>query len=226
MEVNKQILVISFLITLTLFISVLFVGSVMNNRRYAYINSQFNELYSKFNEMQTFFLMANSYGDKMACLAFEKKLQEMDKFLWNLGRKIDTYRAASEQFQKDLYYLQQKKIFNQQELSYLMMIRTLKERCDLKQTIILFFYKNADECKKCDDQSFVLTDINKKLDPELAIFSFDMDLNLTSLKVLADYYGIDKYPCTIIEDHKFCGMQDKTFILKKLCEYSPWISIC
>jgi hypothetical protein len=226
MEVKPRIFLIALIITLFLLSTTLLIGSVFNNKRYAYIDAQFNKMYNNFNEMQTFFLMADTYGDKMACIAFEKRMSEMDKFLWDLGKKIDQYREASEEFQKDPYYLKQKAAFNENELYYLMMLKKLKERCSYHQAIILFFYKNAKECNKCDDQSFVLTDINKDIDKEVAIFSFDMDLNLSSLEVLAKYYNVSKYPCTVINDHPFCGMQDKNFILKRICDYEPLVSVC
>ena len=89
--------------------------------------------------------------------------------------------------------------------------------------VVLFFYKK--ECTKCDDQSFVMGDINRKIDDEISIFSFDTDLNLTTVNLLNEFYGIDQYPCLIIEDKKMCGMQDKDVIINTICEYTN-ISLC
>ena len=71
----------------------------------------------------------------------------------------------------------------------------------------------------------MLSDINEKIDEEISIFSFDMDMNLTTLKILNQYYEIDEYPCLVIDDKKFCGMQDKSIIIRNLCMVAN-ISVC
>ncbi len=226
MEINKSIFIIAFLITLFLLMLMLLIGSNMNNQRYKYINTKFSELYTSFNEMQTFFLMAETFGDEMACLTFEKKLKEMDKSIWELAVKIDQYRIATEEFQKDKYYLEQKRAFNENEIFYLTLLKNLNERCSFDQSIILFFYQNSADCKKCDDQSFVLDDINKQYDDDVAIFSFDMDLNISTAELLKEYYNVDKLPCIVIENGTFCGIRSKDFVLKKLCELKPSNPLC
>ena len=52
-----------------------------------------------------------------------------------------------------------------------------------------------------------------------------MDLNLTNVHLLSEYYEIAEYPCIVINEQKFCGMQDKSFILRKMCEQSN-LSVC
>ncbi len=226
MEMNKGVFVLAFFITLFLLILMLLIGSVMNNKRYTYINTQFEEIYNNFNEMQTFFLMAETFGDEMACIAFEKRLSDMDKSIWTLGLKIDQYRIATEEFLKDEYYLKQKTIFNENQLFYLTLLKRLNERCEYEQGEILFFYKNSADCKRCDDQSYVLTSINNKYDEQLAIFSFDMDLNISTVSLLAEYYNVTEFPCLVIQDKKFCGMKSEEHILAQVCDLNKRISFC
>lgn len=226
MALKKNILLIAFLITVFMLLSLILLGKIMDNSRAKYLDDQVRKVYEEFNDFQTFFLMAQTYGDEMACLAFETKIREMDKSIWKLGQKIDQYRAATEQFSKSEYYYEQKKTFNENEVLYLVLLKTLKERCGFKQEIILFFYRNSEDCKKCDDQSFVLTDINREIDPEIAIFSFDMDLNTTKISLLSKFYKIDNLPCIVINETTYCGIKDKDFILKKLCDAQTTISVC
>ncbi|MBU1975573.1 MAG: hypothetical protein KKG59_04175 [Nanoarchaeota archaeon] len=220
------IFVVALVITIFLLMTILLLGALLNKNRESYIDSNVQKLYNDLNEMQTFSLLAEVYGDQMACVAFSSKLMDMDESIWNLGRKIDQYRSVSEEFKKNPYYLEQKKIFNENELFYMVLLKQLKVRCNYTQAIVLFFYQNSQDCKKCDDQSFVLTDINKDIDEELAIFSFDADLNLTSLRVLREFYQITELPCTIVNDVKMCGMQDKDAILKEICKDQPDIDVC
>ncbi len=222
---KRMILVLALFITLFLLSTVLLIGSFFDGKREERINELASDMYSNINEMQTFMLMSEIYGDPMACLAFKSKLQKLDKSVWTLGMKIDQYRIASEEFMKDPFYLMQKKDFNDKEIFYLMLLSKIKKHCKYNQAIISFFYKNSYDCKKCDDQSFVLTDIKKAAENEVSIFSFDMDLNLTTINLLDEYYKIDAYPCIVIDDQKYCGIQDKKFIVEKLCANSA-ISLC
>jgi len=230
MALKKSIFVLAFFITLFLFLSILVLGNFLGDQRQAIIDKDTQQTYNSLNEMQTFSMMADTYGSQMACLAFSSKLQDLDKDLWNLGLKLDQYRAASEEFRTDPYYQQQKATFNDNEVMYLVLLRKLKETCNYNQAIVLFFYRNSNVCTKCDDQSFVLTDINllvqKEPSKEVSIFSFDADLNITSINLLEKYYNISEYPCTVVEDKVFCGMQDKSFVLKQICSAGPSLSIC
>jgi len=223
---TKRMLVVALLITAFLFLSLFLLSSLFDQRRQSFLDSETQKMYNSLNEMQTFMLMSETYGNEMACLAFDAKLKELDTSVWDLGRKIDQYRVASEEFTKDPYYLEQKKVFNENEVFYMMLLQKVKQTCGFKQVVIAFFYQNSEDCKKCDDQSFVLTDINDEIDDEVSIFSYDADLNLTSVNLLKTYYKIDQYPCIIINDRAYCGMFDKKFVMEKICEAEPTISAC
>jgi hypothetical protein len=228
--VAMRLILLSFLITVFLLLSIILIGKVLDSKREEYLNNEFNKLYQDFNNLQTYNLLAESYDDKMACLAFESKLIEMDYYIWKLGEKIDTYRAVTEEFQKDPYYIEQKKIFNENEVDYMLLMKRMTAKCNISKQIIIFFYQNSDECKKCDDQSFILRDISlmeeDQTNKELATFSFDMDLNITTINLLSKYYKIDQYPCIIINEQKYCGIQDKQFIMNKVCQKNKNSTIC
>lgn len=226
MAIKKRLFGYALLITIFLFATILLISNIFEDKRQEYINSEVQSMYNNFNEMQTFMLMSEAYGDEMACLAFKNKLRELDQSIWDLGRKIEQYKVASEEFQKNPYYYNQKTKFNENEIFYMLLMKKLKKQCDMDQVIISFFYKNSEDCKKCDDQSFVLTDINKDIDEEISIFSYDVDLNLTSIDLLIEYHNITEFPCTIVEDGKYCGMYRKDFFMEKICEESPSIQGC
>jgi len=214
----KIIFLLAALITLFLLFSLFIINTFFDDAREEYINEEMQQMFNSLNEMQIFLLMSETFGDEMACLASAAKLEELDKSVWKLGVKIDQYRVASEEFQKDPYYLKQKQLFNENEVFYLMLLTKLQRECNLSQGIISFFYQNSEDCKKCDDQSFILSDINREYDEEISIFSFDADLNLTTLKLLENVYNVTNYPCVIINEQPYCGIQGKEFIIDTVCE--------
>jgi len=215
MALSKKIFILAFLITALLLLAIVLFGNILNNDRKTYVGDQM-AIINDLNELQVYSLMTDVYGDKMACLAFKKKLETWDKSLWDLGLKLESYRVATEEFQKDKFYLDQKTKFNENQVLYLLFLTKVDKECALNQDIITFFYKNSEECTKCDDQSFVLTDIKEQLGNNVSIFSFDMDLNISNIDILGQYYEIDQLPCTIINEEKYCGMRDKNFIMGKL----------
>jgi hypothetical protein len=221
-EIKRLLLGLSFFVTFTIFLSIFIIGGILNNNREQYIDKEIQQMFNEFQDMQVFSLILESYGSEMACLAIEGKLKKMDYSIWSLGEKIDKYRSASEEFIKDSYYLEQKKIFNENQVYYYLLLNKMVDECNLSKEIMLFFYRNSEDCKKCDDQSFILSDINEDdndLNQEIAIFSFDMDLNLTTLNLLESYYDLtpDGYPCVLVKEKIYCGIQDKNIIMDNLC---------
>lgn len=222
----KMLFGVALLITLFLLMILFVVSDKVADERENYIEGEMRRIYQSLSEFQTFFLLSEIFGDEMACLAFQTKIRELDRTIWDLGRKIDQYRVATEEFQKDPFYLEQKRIFNENEVLYLALVTKLNKQCGFEQGIISYFYSNSADCPKCDDQSFILTDISRELNYQVSIFSFDMDLGLTSLGLLSDYYDVTHYPCIVIDDKAFCGLRSRQFILERVCESSPQLPYC
>lgn len=220
MAIKRIYFVLAFSITLSIFLGILLLGRAFDDTRQNFIDEESRRTYATLAEMQTFSLMAEAYGNDLACLAYRSKLEEFDENLWNLGIKLDQYRSASEEFKKDAFYSEQKRIFNENQVIYLTLLQNLKHRCESEQTIVLFFYENSETCKKCDDQSYVLTDINRDIDDKIAIFSLDTELNITAIRLLGAYYNVTEYPCTIIENTTLCGIQDRERIMQEICKYT------
>ena len=226
MTLDRKLYLLAFLITSFLLASLFAIGAVFNTRRESRINSMVDEAYGNLRDMQTFMLMTDVYGTEMGCLAAQSKLQQLDQSIWDLGVRIDRYRVATEEFQRDSFYLDQKKVFNENEFLYLLLVSQLKRNCAQNSSVVLFFYRDSHTCPKCDDQSFVLSDIKRDAEDQVLIFSFDMDLGLTTLNLLAEYYGLDAYPCLVIGEQRHCGMQDREFIVQQLCASDPAAGFC
>ncbi|MBN4049026.1 hypothetical protein JYT91_00245 [archaeon AH-315-M20] len=183
------------------------------------------DILDRYQEIQTLSLMSDVFGKEMTCLSLENTLIHMDKTLWDTGIKIDRYREATEKFITDPFYLNQKKKFNRNEVIYYSMLQNMKQWCEFNQTTILYFYKKKEDCPDCDAQAFVLTDLNKEVDPEVAIFSFDSDLQLPSINTLELFYNITSYPCMVVENYTYCGLHNKNDLIDIICDRKN-ISLC
>jgi hypothetical protein len=226
MEIKKEVLLLAFFITLSLFLSLLLVGALFDTKRQQNIDLRFQNMYADLNDIQKIILISSAYNDTISCQAFSVKLSDMDKKIWDAGMKLEQYRSASEEFRKSQYYLDQKKVFNENELTYMMLLTQIKKKCGYNQPIISFFYQNSADCSKCDDQSYVLNDVKKELGNNVSIFSFDVDLNLTTISIVKASYAVDELPCVVINDKKFCGIKSKDFVMRQICHAKSNISAC
>jgi len=222
---NKGIFIAAAIITVMLFISIYSFNLFLNTQREKVVIEKMEEVLDQYQELQVLSLMSEVFGKEMTCLSLKSSLIHMDKTLWDAGIKIDRYREVTEKFITDPFYLDQKRKFNRNEIVYYSMLKDMKQWCQFNQTTILYFYKKKEDCPDCDAQSFVLTDLNKEIDSEIAIFSFDSDLELPSIKTLEMFYDIDSYPCTVVEDNTYCGLHDKNDMINILCDHKN-ISMC
>ncbi len=230
MGMNRKILILGFIITLLIFSLIIILTNYISDRREEVVINKMNDVVKEYEDMQTISFMSDLLGDEVTCPALKARLSSMNKGIWDLGGKIDSYREATEQFITDPFYMEQKKEFNRKEVLYFLMLKKMKETCGINQTIVSFFYQKKDECQDCDAQSFVLIDLKKELEDlkkgdELAMFSFDVDSNLTTVNLLTNYYNISSYPCTIIENDVYCGLHNKDEMKSFLCKRSN-LSIC
>lgn len=222
---HKRILLIALLITLLIFITIYFSNIILNKGREKAILERMDTLLENYEDMQTLSLMSDVFGEEVTCLSMNARLLDMNKEIWDTGRKIDAYRAVTEEFMKDPFYLEQKKRFNRNEVLYFSMLKKMKDWCQVNQSVILFFYKKKEDCPDCDAQSFVLTDIKKELGNEIAIFSFDGNLEIAPVNILAQYYNITNYPCVVVDEKPYCGLYNKDEMMEILCGYKSF-SLC
>jgi len=225
MVANKGIFIAAAVITVMLFISIYSFNLFLNTQRERVVIERMEQVLDEYQELQALSLMSDVFGREMTCLSLESRLAHMDKTLWDAGVKIDRYREATEKFITDPFYIDQKRKFNRNEVVYFSMLQNMKQWCRFNQTTILYFFQKKEDCPDCDAQSFVLTDLNKEIDDEIAIFSFDSDLELPSVRTLELFYNITSYPCLVVENSTNCGLHNKNDLIDLICEHKD-ISLC
>ncbi len=224
-SVKKRIFLTGFLITLVMLLTILFSNIFLGELREEALLDQMDSVVRDYEEIQTLMLMADFFGEESTCVAIRSMLSRMNEELWDLGLKIDQYRQATEEFSTAPFYEKEKARFNQRAALYYTLLKRLDDTCETDHTLMSFFYRDEDECPDCDAQAFVLTDIRLQLEDEgrsddLALFSFDMDLDLPTIDLLRQHYNITHYPCMVIEDDTYCGLRNKDEVLELLCEHS------
>ncbi len=221
MEIDKNFFIIAGIITLALFGLIYVANSLLDYQRESKLNDLRDEVIDELESMKAFTAISTFLGEEENCDILQKQLKYFDKSIWDLGLKLDSYEEASRNIFSNPFYEKQKKRFIVNQILYLSMLEKMKQTCKSETPVtILYFYANSKDCKNCDDQSFVLTDINKDSDEEVAVFSLDTDIDVVGTEVLMDYYNIskDSLPCTTIDGNTICGLTDKKEIIKEICK--------
>jgi hypothetical protein len=226
MEVSRWVFAKAFVITILVLVSIYSLNVFLNSKREIRVANDLDETLETMEEMQALTQLMEEFGKNATCLTLKSELKLLDRQTWKLGDNIEAYHKLTQEYMSDPNYYKQKRKFNRQEVLYLSLLRQIRTKCDINQSIILYFYRRLENCTQCDKQAFVLTHMNQKIDEELAIFSFDSDLDISSVNVLRDVYGVNEYPCIVIEDGTYCGLRDRDEVERILCERTPYLSIC
>lgn len=94
------------------------------------------------------------------------------------------------------------------EIKDYILTKKINQRCGTKRVPILYFYTTAENCTECTKQGFVLTELRNKY-PNLRVYSFDYNLDLSALRALLKIYKIDdtKLPAMVINEEKVTGFK-------------------
>lgn len=108
---------------------------------------------------------------------------------------------------KDVIYL--KKYYSLLQVKDYLLSKRLVEKCgsQKKQVFIIYFYSNEKgECIDCQKEGYVLTRLKQKY-PELRVYSFDYNLDLSVVESLKAIYRVQPspLPALVIEDKTYTG---------------------
>ncbi len=101
-------------------------------------------------------------------------------------------------------FINLKKQYSLFEIKDYLLVKKLKS-CPKRPIAILYFYGN--DCSECDKEGYVLTYLRQQF-PELRVYSFDTNLNLSAVKTLALIYKVrDTLPALVINEKTYEGFQ-------------------
>lgn len=124
-----------------------------------------------------------------------------------LGDKLSHTENERGGTDEEIIYL--KKYYSLLQVKDYLLSKKFAEKCGaLKQPVfIIYFYSNKGDCEECTREGYVLTRLKEKY-PELRVYSFDYDLDLSVIDSLKAIYKIgDKLPALVIEDKTYTGFK-------------------
>ncbi|MDO8482723.1 MAG: hypothetical protein Q7S86_02805 [bacterium] len=188
--------VYAFFVTAAIFATAFYLGNYFSDKKISELRATENRIALDILSSETQFALLG----ELSCPEVQNSLLSQE--LSSLGEKLDYSEDKFGTDNPDVVTL--KKQYSLLEIKDYLLIKKLKD-CPKPPVTILYFY--ADDCPDCEKTGYVLTYLREKY-PELRVYSFDYNLDLSALKTLAYIYGIkDQFPALVIKNKPYMGFK-------------------
>ena len=204
MSILTRNIIISFIITVLLIGTVVYAISYLNQQRVAELNTIEDQLSTDTLSVETQY----SLLENAPCEDFTNGSSTEDTLLSQEVSDIGDKLSYTEDKLgvNDPQVVQLKNQYTLLEIRDYLLTEQLAKTCNLKPTIVLYFYTNSGECKDtCDRASYALSYLRQTY-PSIRVYSFDYNLNLGALKTLESIEKIQpQFPAFVINHKQYSG---------------------
>ena len=210
---NKDIkrYIVVFIITLALFVTTLGISYFFSNRKIQNIKNIQDQVGIDIMSSETQFQLLQELSCKdVAANTLSDTLNELaDKIAYS----EENLKNNSEQV------TELKRYYSLLEIKDYLLMQKIKAKCGTTVVPVFYFYTTAENCSECIKQSAVLTELRKKY-PELRVYSFDYNLDLSALQSLIKIFKVEdtKLPALVMNDKLYTGFQQVEDIEKAVPE--------
>lgn len=214
-EFKKYLL--AFAITAMVFFGALYVSNRFADKRLAEIRSIENKISLDLLASETQFALLRESSCKLIdhSTAFSEELNDLANKLSYMENSLGV---------EDLQVIDLKKYYSLLQVKDYLLVEQVRTKCGIKPITVIYFYSNKGECEECIKEGYVLTKLREEY-PELRIYSFDYDLDLSVIKTMKSIHNLSgPLPVLVIADEPHYGFQSTEDVeklipqLKKLRE--------
>lgn len=211
-DVLRYIIVL--VITLTLFLSAIWLSSFINDKKLNEIKTIQDKISIDISSSETEFQLLQGVSCK------DVSVSTLSPELNNLAEKI-SYSEKSINRQDDI--LELKKYYSLLEIKDWLLMQQIQKKCNVPVVPIFYFYTTSENCSNCVKVSAVLSQLRNEY-PELRVYSFDYNLDLSALKTLIKIFKVDDHnlPAIYMNDKLYTGFQSEDDIKKALPELDKY----
>lgn len=189
-------------LTIVILIIGIIIGIWIDSGRAEEIKTDLTENDLIFNDVRLQTLYHENFlpNNKELCdIAFESNLEYNNK-IYQQGLRLEQYEQQNK-FSESLYL--ERKRYALQQMQFWINAVKIKEVCDAEYTTILHLFladtgNNSDVEIPQKLQSATMLDLKEKCGTNLMLSPVPIDLNLTSIKMIAKTYGINQTPALVI----------------------------
>lgn len=190
--------IVVFLITCGIFATAWYLSTYVNNKKINEIKDIQNKIAIDILSSETQF----SLLEELSCQDIDRSV--LSKEIATMADKIN-YSEQNLSAKEEIELL--KKQYTILQVKDFLLSKRIAERCKQKIATIFYFYGNKDTCTDCEKQSYVLDALRQKY-PTLRIYSFDYNLDLSTIKALTSIYKIQgMLPGLVIQGKTVSGFK-------------------
>lgn len=196
---SLQKYILTFFITLMIFILGFWLSDFLNERRLSEIEKTSQDLQIDVLALETQF----SILETIPCQDISE--HPLAEELHVIGEKLQFMEDSLGSDNPEVIRL--KKYYSILQIRYWLLVEKINQQCNLNLVPVLYFYSHPEECPSCQKKGYVLSYLRKKY-PLLRIFSFDYNLDLLPLNTIKSLYPREgPLPMLIIEGKAFYGFR-------------------
>lgn len=200
-KIETKKYVVALLITAAVFFGALYVSNRFSAKRAAEVKNIADSISLDLLSSETqFALLQNS-----SCKAIDHNSTAFSEELNSLVEKLSYMEQNLGNENPEVITL--KKYYSLLQIKDYLLVGKIKEKCGVKPITIIYFYSNKGDCVDCKREGYVLTSLREEF-PELRIYSFDYNLDLSAVKTMRSLYGVrDTLPALVIWDENYYGFK-------------------
>src|SRR3989338_8739970 len=188
--------IFAFFITAAIFATAFYLGNYFSDKKIDELRATESQIALDILSAETQFALLG----ELSCPEAQNSV--LSRELDSLGEKLDYSEEKFGAGNPEVVAL--KKQYSLLEIKDYMLIKKLKD-CPKQPITILYFY--ADDCPDCEKIGHVLTYLREQY-PELRIYSFNYNLDLSALKTLASIHNVrEKFPVLVIKNKLNTGFK-------------------
>lgn len=209
--------IITFFITIALF-------AVAGGLSNFFSDKKIKEMQAIQNKLATDILSSETQFSLLSELSCEQD-ESNSNFSSELGELADKINYSEENLKNNNEVVELKRYYSLLEIKDYILTKKINQKCGQKFIPLLYFYTTANNCTECVKQGYVLTELREKY-PNLRVYSFDYNLDLSALKALLRIYKIEdtKLPAIVINEKKATGfktIEDIEKIVPEILKFLP-----
>lgn len=206
-KIDTKKYVLAFVITALVFLGALAVSNSFSKKRLAEIQTIESNISLDILASETQFALLKESSCKTVDhrTAFSEELN-------NLAQKLSYMEENLGENNAEVIGL--KKYYSLLQVKDYLLVGKINEKCGIKPITIIYFYSNTGDCNDCKREGYVLTKLREEF-PELRIYAFDANLDLSVVKTMKSIYSIkDTLPALVIWDEAYYGFKSSEDIEK------------
>jgi len=189
----------SFIITVIIFSTAIYLSNYFSEKKLEEIRNIQDKISIDILSSETqFSLLEESLCKDLGINALSSELGELEAKL----SYTESSRGADDSEVQIL-----KKYYSLLEIKDYLLMNKISEKCKKYPISIIYFYSTNNDCSDCEKEGYVLTKL-REIYPELRIYSFDYNLDLSAVRTLIAINKIEnKLPALIVKEKIYYGFQ-------------------